>query len=136
MVGFGVTKDPYTRALFQTDKLTGSEGILLNPTIPDVAGAKFARLMRPTEVFPHLLEELAHTGVDFAYKTNQPLKNEVDRIFKAVKDHQKFMIGMTGGPNTSVYDNMHSMSRPEEMLAGMFRDGNLHKLLKERRRFR
>lgn len=129
-VGFGIAKDGQTKGYyhFGDDLLTGT-GILLSPFSETTSARHIRSVDRPEDVLPHLVHELAHAHTIFGYHNDPTIKAEVDQIWKQVSDYHKAQVGV-GAQGKFTVDNMHSLSRPEEMLATIFHDPLLQEYLK------
>lgn len=140
-VGIGIAKDPRDKGYFHTDRSQSSAGIMISPfkevNVPreDIARGIYPNefwmreLMTPAEIFPHLMNEIGHTAVDFAYRADDQFKQEVDRIYNYVKEYIDMEQVRTGGQSEWIKNSLHSLEDPREFLAGIFNDGRLHQLL-------
>jgi hypothetical protein len=133
-VGVNPAKDPNDKAYFHTDHVASSAGMLMSPfkatSLEGRYGPKYIReLMEPNEFFPHLMNEIGHAATDFAYSSDLPFRNEVDRIFQIVKDEVEMRRITTAETDEFTKVPLHALENPREFLASIFNDVRLHKLL-------
>lgn len=129
-VGFGVAYDPSNKGWYHFVRhLMQGTGIILSPYTPSKGGKYIVKLDAPHDIVGHLVEELAHAHTVFVYHSDPAIKAEVDRMFNHVKEHYDFL-KQSGALGHFADDTFYSLSKPEEFIAGFFKDWRLHEFLK------
>ena len=134
-VGFSMSAEDEVRGYFHTDGVINSGGVLVDPYKPATGGR--VELRTPRESFRDFLEELSHSGVDFAFNSDLKFavkdeylrdqllsfRDEATAIHKFLVEHREDTKALLG--DQFVIDNlMHPLKDPREMLAQVMSNAN------------